>query len=157
MDGIEATENFRMRRNTVVVASDDIVRAGDVVQWLETQAVHACGLPDRQAVDTVRELKPRVVICGDGPDGIAFCHAVRELPEPPMVVVLSQDPDVQDDVYFDGLTMIAVVRVPVRMAALSLFITTAMQIATHLDHADKGAAASNGLLRPAGMRPRVLH
>jgi DNA-binding response OmpR family regulator len=146
-----------MRRNTVVVANDDMVSTGEVLQWLETQAVHACGISDRQAVDTVRELKPRVVICGDGPDGIALCHALRELPEPPMVVVLSQDPTVQDDVYFDGLTMIAIVRAPVHMAALSLFITTAMQIATRLDHKDAAAVASQGLLLHAAAEPRVLH
>jgi hypothetical protein len=146
-----------MRRNTVVVANGEIARTGEVLRWLETQEVHACGMPDRQAIDTVRELKPRVVVCGDGPDGMAFCHAVRELPEPPMIVVLSDDPTVQDDVYFDGLTVIAVVRTPVRMAALSRFITTAMEVTVRLDRADKSSATSEGLLLHAGAHPRTLH
>lgn len=146
-----------MRRNTIVVANDEMARTGEVLRWLETQDLPAYGMSDQHAVETVRELKPRVVVCGDGPDGIAFCHAVRELPEPPMVVVLSRDPTVQDDVYFDGLTVIAIVGVPVRMAALSCFIATAMQITARLDRSDNAAITPEGRLLHVGIHPHILH
>ncbi len=149
-----------MRRNAVVVADDEAIRSGEVLQWLEAQEVRAYGTSDHTALDMVRELKPRVVVCSDRPDGIEFCYAVRELPEPPMVVVLSEDPLVRDDVYFDGLTVIAVVRAPVRMAALSRFIGTALQIATRLDRTDRAAdaaATSENLLFHIAQHPRVVH
>ena len=149
-----------MRRNAVVVADDEAIRSGEVLQWLEAQEVRAYGTSDQTALDMVRELKPRVVVCSDRPDGIEFCYAVRELPEPPMVVVLSEDPLVRDDVYFDGLTVIAVVRAPVRMAALSQFISTALQIAARLDRADRApdaAATPESLLFHIGQQPRTVH
>jgi hypothetical protein len=105
-------------------------------------------------------LKPRVVVCSDKPEGLSFCHAVRELPEPPMIVVLSEDPLVRDDVYFDGLTVIAIVRAPVRMAALSRFISTALQITARLDRTEPGPDGSvtpEGLLFHIGRHPRTLH
>jgi hypothetical protein len=149
-----------MRRNAVVVAADETFRAGDVLKWLETEDVKAYGTTDPTALDMVRELKPRVVVCGDGPDGVAFCHAVRELPEPPMVVVLSEDPMVRDDVYFDGLTVIALVRAPVRMAALSQFISKALQVCARLDGSERlpeGATSSQSPLFHVGHQPHVLH
>jgi hypothetical protein len=149
-----------MRRNAVVVAADENFRAGEVLQWLETEDVKAYGTTDPTALEMVRELKPRVVVCSDGPDGVAFCHAVRELPEPPMVVVLSDDPMVRDDVYFDGLTVIALVRAPVRMSALSHFISKALQVCARLDGAERlpeSANAPQNLLFHVGHQPRVLH
>ncbi|HJQ55421.1 MAG TPA: hypothetical protein VJ890_00855 [Vineibacter sp.] len=149
-----------MRRNAVVVATDETFRAGDVLRWLEAEDVKAYGTSDPTALEMVRELKPRVVVCGDGPDGVAFCHAVRELPEPPMVVVLSEDPLVHDDVYFDGLTVIALVRAPVRMSALSQFISTALAVSAKLDGIDLPAetgAPSHNLLFHVSHQPRVLH
>lgn len=147
-----------MRRNTVVVAADEMFRAGEVLRWLEAEDVTAYGTSDQTALDMVQTLKPRVVVCSDGPEGIAFCHAVREMPEPPMVVVLSDDPLAEDDVYFDGLTVIAVVRAPVRLAALSQFISKALQITARLDPADAMAeAAPQNLLFHVGNQPRVLH
>ncbi|MCW5746910.1 MAG: hypothetical protein KIT36_12020 [Alphaproteobacteria bacterium] len=149
-----------MRNNAVVVAADEAFKTRDVLQWLEADDVRAYGSSDHTALDMVRELRPRVVVCSDGPDGIAFCHAVRELPEPPMIVVLSEDPTVNDDVYFDGLTVIALVRAPVRMAALSRFISTALQVTARLDNKDRPADATpqpEGLLFHIGHQPRVLH
>ncbi|TWT08694.1 response regulator transcription factor [Reyranella sp. CPCC 100927] len=149
-----------MRRNAVVVADDEAIRTGKVLQWLESQDVSAYGTSDQTALDMVRELKPRVVVCSDKPDGMSFCHAVRELPEPPMVVVLSEDPQLRDDVYFDGRTVIAVVRAPVRMAALSRFISTALHIAARLDRTDTPA---DGRTLPAeflfhiGRTARTVH
>lgn len=146
-----------MRRNAVVIADDEAIRTGKVLQWLESQDVSAYGTSDQTALDMVRELKPRVVVCSDKPDGMSFCHAVRELPEPPMIVVLSEDPLVRDDVYFDGRTMIAVVRSPVRMAALSRFISTALHITARLDRNETDGGAADGLLFHIGRSPRTLH
>jgi hypothetical protein len=149
-----------MRRNAVVVASDEAIKSGEVLQWLEAQEVRAYGTPQNSALEMVRELKPRVVVCSDSADGVSFCYAVRELPEPPMVVVLSEDPLVNDDVYFDGMTVIAVVRAPVRMAALSRFISTALQIAARLDHRNDASDAivpPESLLFHVGSNPRTLH
>ncbi|TXL77171.1 response regulator transcription factor [Vineibacter terrae] len=149
-----------MRRNAVVVADDEAIRSGKVLQWLESQDVSAYGTSDQTALDMVRELKPRVVVCSDTSDGLSFCHTVRELPEPPMVVVLSEDPKIRDDVYFDGRTVIAVVRAPVRMVALSRFIRTALQIVARLDRSE--ASPNDGtmperLLFHVGRQPRTLH
>lgn len=149
-----------MRRNAVVVADDEAIRTGKVLQWLESQDVSAYGTSDQTALDMVRELKPRVVVCSDKPDGMSFCHAVRELPEPPMIVVLSEDPLVRDDVYFDGRTVIAIVRAPVRMAALSRFISTALHITARLDRIDPtsdSGAIPEGLLFHIGQSPRTVH
>lgn len=149
-----------MRRNTVVVAADEAIKSGEVLKWLEAQDVNAFGSAQQSALDMVREMKPRVVVCSDRPEGLDFCYAVRELPEPPMVVVLSEDPKVQDDVYFDGLTVIAVVRAPVRMPALSCFISTALRIAARLDRSDRapdGVATPDSLLFHIGAQPRTVH
>jgi len=147
-----------MRRNAVVIADDEAIRSGKVLQWLESQDVSAYGTTDQTALDMVRELKPRVVVCSDKPDGMSFCHAVRELPEPPMVVVLSEDPLVRDDVYFDGRTVIAVVRAPVRMAALSRFISTALHISARLDRNDPVSdGGAEGLFFHIGRSPRTVH
>jgi len=148
-----------MRRNAVVVADDEAIRTGKVLQWLESQDVSAYGTSDQTALDMVRELKPRVVVCSDKPDGMSFCHTVRELPEPPMIVVLSEDPLVRDDVYFDGRTVIAIVRAPVRMAALCRFISTALNITARLDRNDtvSDGSTAEGLLFHIGRSPRTLH
>lgn len=149
-----------MRRNAVVVANDEAISSGKVLQWLEAQEVTAYATSDQTALDMVRELKPRIVVCSDRPDGISFCYAVRELPEPPMIVVLSEDPQALDDVYFDGRTVIALVRAPVRMAALSRFITTALKIATRLDLAEPAREADiapESLLFHVGRQPRTVH
>jgi DNA-binding NarL/FixJ family response regulator len=149
-----------MRRNAVVVANDEAISSGKVLQWLQAQEVTAYETSDQTALDMVRELKPRVVVCSDRPDGISFCYAVRELPEPPMIVVLSEDPQAHDDVYFDGRTVIALVRAPVRMPALSRFISTALQIATRLDLGDLGSDADpapENLLFHIGQQPRTVH
>jgi hypothetical protein len=149
-----------MRRNAVVVANDEALSSGQVLQWLEAQDVTAYGTSEQTALDMVRELKPRVVVCSDRPEGISFCYAVRELPEPPMVVVLSEDAQANDDIYFDGRTVIALVRAPFRMPALGQFISTALQIAKRLDLAGSPREVEpppERLLFHVGRQPRIVH
>jgi hypothetical protein len=126
-----------MRRNSVLVADADSVRRDRLMAWLGAQDVAAVGASDEEAEGLGRELTPRVVVCRHDAVGISLCHSLRELPEPPMFVVVSDDPATEEQVYFDGRAVVAVVGALVETGALARFIDTALGAAARLDSGRK--------------------
>lgn len=122
-----------MRRNSVLVADPDTIRRDRLMAWLGAQDVSAIAASDHDAECLGRELTPRLVVCRHDSVGISLCHSLRELPEPPMFVVVSDDPATEEQVYYDGRAVVAVVGAPVEMGALARFIDFALGAAARLD------------------------
>lgn len=122
-----------MRRNSVLVADADAIRRDRLMAWLGAQDVSAIAASDHDAEGIGRELTPRLVVCRHDPVGISLCHALRQLPEPPMFVVVSDDPATEEHVYYDGRAVVAVVGAPVEMGALARFIDFALGASARLD------------------------
>jgi hypothetical protein len=138
-----------MRRNSVLVADTDTVRRDRLMAWLGAQDVAAIAASDDEAEGLGRELTPRVVVCRHDPIGISLCHSLRELPEPPMFVVVSDDPATEEHVYFDGRAVVAVVGALVETGALARFIDTALVASARLDTGRKGARRAKAASRSA--------
>lgn len=122
-----------MRRNSVLVADTDTTRRDRLVAWLGAQNVSAIAASDQDAEGIGRELTPRLVVCRHDQVGISLCHSLRELPEPPMFVVVSDDPTTEERVYYDGRAVVAVVGDVVEMGALARFIDVALGASARLD------------------------
>jgi hypothetical protein len=122
-----------MRRNSVLVADADTIRRDRLMAWLGAQDVSAIAASDHDAEHLGRELTPRLVVCRHDAVGISLCHSLRELPEPPMFVVVSDDPATEEQVYFDGRAVVAVVGALVETGALARFIDTALNTSARLD------------------------
>jgi DNA-binding NarL/FixJ family response regulator len=141
-----------MRRNSVLVADADTIRRDRLMAWLGAQDVSAIAASDHDAEGLGRELTPRLVVCRHDPVGISLCHSLRELPEPPMFVVVSDDPATEEHVYFDGRAVVAVVGALVETGALARFIDTALNASARLDVGRKGRrrakATSHGTRLP---------
>lgn len=152
-----------MRRNSVLVADADIVRRDRLMAWLGAQDVAAIAASDDEAEGLGRELTPRVVVCRHDPIGISLCHSLRELPEPPMFVVVSDDPATEEHVYFDGRAVVAVVGALVETGALARFIDTALGASARLDTGRKStrrsrtASRSTRLPEPTVAASRAVH
>lgn len=150
-----------MRRNSVLVADADAIRRDRLMAWLGAQDVSAVAASDHDAEGIGRELTPRLVVCRHDSVGISLCHSLRELPEPPMFVVVSDDPATEEQVYYDGRAVVAVVGAPVEMGALARFIDFALGASARLDvghkPASRPAAASHAthLSEPAVIAPRA--
>ena len=99
-------------------------------------------------MDLIRELKPRIVVCRQGQGSISMFYPLRALKEPPMVVVLSNASSAEDEVHYVDRLIIASIRAPVRTAALSRFIRTALTITARLDDPEEQASAEV-LIHPA--------
>ncbi len=122
-----------MRRNSVLVADADKVRRDRLMVWLGAQDISAIAASDHDAEGIGRELTPRLVVCRHDSVGISLCHSLRELPEPPMFVVVSDDPTTEERVYYDGRAVVAVVGGVVEMGALARFIDFALGASARLD------------------------
>jgi DNA-binding NarL/FixJ family response regulator len=136
-----------MRRNSVLVADADAVRRDRLMAWLGAQDVAAIAASDEDAEGLGRELTPRIVVCRHDPYGISLCQSLRELPEPPMFVVVSDDPATEEHVYFDGRAVVAVVGALVETGALARFIDTALSASARLDVAPKRTRRSKAASR----------
>lgn len=141
-----------MRRNSVLVADADTIRRDRLMAWLGAQDVSAIAASNHDAEGLGRELTPRLVVCRHDPHGISLCHSLRELPEPPMFVVVSDDPATEEQVYFDGRAVVAVVGALVETGALARFIDTALNASARLDVGRKrtrrGKVTSHGTRLP---------
>jgi hypothetical protein len=129
-----------MRRNSVLVADADAIRRDRLMAWLGAQKVSAVAASDCDAEGIGRELTPRLVVCRHDPVGISLCHTLRELPEPPMFVVVSDDPATEERVYYDGRAVVAVVGAVVEMGALARFIDFALGASARLDVGERPAS-----------------
>ncbi|HJQ55941.1 MAG TPA: hypothetical protein VJ890_03490 [Vineibacter sp.] len=130
-----------MRRNVVVVADDDSRRSRETVKWLKSAGIEAYPQPDtppKPIMTLIRELKPRIVLCRPGAAGIAMFYPLRNLEQPPTIVLLANGPDAKDQVYWDDGLIVAAVRTPVQLAALAKFISTALSITARLDDPGDG-------------------
>jgi len=122
-----------MRRNSVLVADADTIRRDRLMAWLGAQNISAIAASDRDAEGIGRELTPRLVVCRHDSVGISLCHSLRELPEPPMFVVVSDDPATEERVYYDGRAVVAVVGGVVEIGALARFVDFALGASARLD------------------------
>ena len=126
-----------MRNNAVVVADDDPSRARHLAAWLR-----ACGIPaytpsrdcrDKSTLAMIHELRPRMVVCRPGTTGVALFHPLRAMREPPMVILLQENPLTRDEVHQIDDLLVASIRAPVPMPGLCAFIRTALSIIARLD------------------------
>jgi FixJ family two-component response regulator len=141
-----------VRRNIVVVADDDATGCRKTVKWLKACGIEAYAQPSdasgQSILSMVRELRPRIVLCRPGPSGIAMFHPLRNMKEPPMIVVLSGDKSVKDEVHYEDRLIVTSIRTPVQMAALCRFISAALTITARLDDPEDTDAAEL-LVHPA--------
>jgi DNA-binding response OmpR family regulator len=126
-----------MRNKAVIVADDDPSRARHLVTWLR-----ACGItaytPSRDCRDTstlamIRELQPRLVVCRPGTTGIALFRPLCAMREPPMVILLQENSQAQDEVLHIEELIVASIRTPVPMPGLCAYIRSALAIIAELD------------------------
>lgn len=129
-----------MRRHSVLVADADTIRRDRLMAWLGAQNVTAIAASDHDAEGIGRELTPRLVVCRHDQVGISLCHSLRELPEPPMFVVVSDDPATEERVYYDGRAVVAVVSAVVEMGAFARFVDFALGASARLDAGDRPTA-----------------
>lgn len=141
-----------MRRNAVVVADEDAARCQTTVQWLSAYGIEAYPQPDEQpcqpVMSMIRELRPRIVLCRPGSAGIAMFYPLRNMKEPPMIVVLSDSPSAKDAVHYEDRLIVTSIGSPVQMAALCRFIAAALDITARLDDPQDSDAATL-LVHPA--------
>ncbi|MCW5746911.1 MAG: hypothetical protein KIT36_12025 [Alphaproteobacteria bacterium] len=116
-----------------MVADDSSTACGEVVEWLRAYDIVAHPASDESVMQLIDQVQPRLVICRPGSTGIALFHALQEIADPPMVVLLSESPSAKDEVYCNGRMLVAVIRTPVQMASLAQFVRSVLGIASRLD------------------------
>jgi len=118
--------NLRACENVVVVAGDDDGHNAGIVSCLRLHKIAACAASGPATLELIRKSHPRVVVCQPGATGLALFHALDEIGDPPVVVVLSEAPWARDEVHCDGRILVVVIRMPVQMNALATFIKTVL-------------------------------
>ncbi len=126
-----------MRNNAVVVADDDTLRGRNLVKWLR-----ACGIAaytpstdcrDKSTLAMIHEVRPRLIVCRPGETGITLFRPLRAMRQPPMVILLRENPQACDEVNAIDELIVASIRAPVPMPGLCAFIRTALAIVARLD------------------------
>jgi hypothetical protein len=141
-----------LRTTAVIVVDDKPARRRNTVKWLRTAGIAAfdpaADFATKPVMTVIWELQPRVVICRPGSTGMALFHPLRNMREPPMVILLrdaSPSPTRDEVHYVDGL-IVASIGTPVPMAGLCEFVRSALSINARLDRPD--GAAGSALLSP---------
>lgn len=129
-----------MRTTAVIVVDDKPARRRHMVKWLRAAGIAAfdpaADFRTKPVMTVIWELQPRVVVCRPGSTGISLFHPLRNMREPPMVILLRDGTSTRDEVhYVDGL-IVASIGMPVPMAGLCEFVRSALSINARLDRPD---------------------
>lgn len=141
---------FELRTTAVIVVDDKPARRRTMVKWLRAAGIAAfdptADFRTKPVMTVIWDLQPRVVVCRPGSTGVALFHPLRNMREPPMVILLRDGASTRDEVhYVDGL-IVASIGTPVPMAALCEFVRSALSINARLDRPD--AAMGGSILSP---------
>lgn len=128
----------------VVVVDDDPLQADQIASFLRMRGIAtetASSAPE--GMDLVARIGPRVVITDidmPGMDGIAFARALRALPRPPQILLISGEPGKVAEANRAQLGVFAVVDKPIPLRALETFVRQSIKISLDRNPDGKGAA-----------------
>lgn len=124
-----------MERDAVLVVDDDVLGERQIANWLGAQDV----FPYLSSETSLRALNgekaPRIIICKPGSSGVAVFHWLQDLKDPPIVLILSDQPAQPGTVHGDGKSLSAVMHAPVDGAGMARLVKLLLDVSGRITQA----------------------